>query len=55
MKRTLTNTIAALAAIGGLIAAMTAPWWAVWLICFPAIYAGAVTLIKTNTDWITRV
>lgn len=54
MKKILTNTIATLAVIGGLAASMFAPWWAVWLICFPAMYAGAITLISRNTDWITH-
>jgi len=52
MKKAIINTLAAVAVLAGLAAAAVAPWWAVWLLCFPAIYAGAVTLIKTNTKWI---
>ena len=36
MKRTLINTLAAVAVIGGLAAAVTAPWWVVLFICLPA-------------------
>lgn len=53
MKKILTNTTAALAVIGGLAASMFAPWWAVWFVCLPVIWAGAVTLISGNTNWIT--
>ena len=52
MKKAIINTAAAVAVLAGLAAAAVAPWWAVWFICFPAIYAGAVTLIKFNTKWI---
>lgn len=55
MKRKIINIISALAVIGGLAVSVTAPWWVVWFICFPAMYAGAVTLIKLNTDWITNL
>ena len=50
MKRTLINTIAAVAVIGGLAAAVTAPWWVVLFICLPVIWAGVVALLKVNTD-----
>ena len=52
MKHTVINLIAAVAVLAGLVFSCVAPWWAVWFICFPAIYAGAVTLIKVNTKWI---
>lgn len=52
MKKKLINSLAAVAVIGGLVFSAVAPWWAVWLIAFPVIYAGAVTLIKMNTDYI---
>ena len=54
MKKHLINTAAALAVIAGLVASCTAPWWAVWFICFPAIYAGVLALIHTNTNYITE-
>ena len=52
MKHTVINLIAAVAVIAGLVASAVAPWWAVWFLCFPVIYAGAITLIKSNTNWI---
>ena len=52
MKKKLINTLAALAVVGGLILSAFAPWWVVWFILFPVIYAGAVALIKLNTDYI---
>jgi fatty acid desaturase len=52
MKKKLINTIAAVAVLAGLAASVTAPWWAVWFICFPVIYVAALVLIKNNTDWI---
>jgi hypothetical protein len=52
MKKALINTLAAVVALAGLAASCIAPWWAVWLVAFPVIYAGAVTLIKMNTDYI---
>lgn len=52
MKKAIRNTIAALAVIAGLCAAAVAPWWAVWLVCLPVMFAGAITLISGNTDWI---
>lgn len=50
MKRTIINTFAALGIIAGLAASVLAPWWVVLFICIPAIYAGAVALLKFNTD-----
>ena len=55
MKHTIINALAVLAIIAGLAASAVAPWWAVWFLCFPAIFAGAVTLIKMNTNWIEEV
>ena len=55
MKKKLINTAAAVAVLAGLAASVLAPWWAVWTICFPAIYGGAVTLIKSNTNYIEEV
>ena len=55
MKRTLINTLAAVAVIGGLAAAVTAPWWVVLFICLPVIWAGAVALLKVNTNYIEEV
>ncbi len=54
MKHTIINVIAALAVVCGLVASVLAPWWVVWFIAFPIMYAGAITLIKVNTDWITN-
>ena len=53
MKRILITIIAALAIAAGLLISMFAPWWAVWFVCLPVIWAGAVTLISGNTNWIT--
>lgn len=50
MKKKLINALAAVAVIGGLVLSAFATWWVVWLVAFPVIYAGAVTLIKLNTD-----
>lgn len=52
MSHKLINIIAVLVVIAGLVASAVAPWWAVWFILFPVIYAGAVILIKNNTDFI---
>ena len=52
MKKKLINALAAVAVIGGLVLSAFAPWWIVWLVAFPVIYAGAVALIKMNTDYI---
>lgn len=54
MKKALINTLAAVVALAGLAASCIAPWWAVWFICLPAIYAGAITLLKLNTNYITE-
>lgn len=54
MKKKVLNILAVLAVVGGLVLSATAPWWVVWFGCFPAIYAGALYLIKVNTDWITN-
>ena len=43
MKRTIINLIAALAVLAGLALSVIAPWWVVWLICFPVMYAGVIT------------
>lgn len=47
MKRIL-NTIAVLAILLGLAASAVAPWWVVWFLCFPAVYAGLLGIIKIN-------
>ena len=52
MKRTIINTFAALGIIAGLAASVLAPWWVVLFICIPAIYAGAIALLKVNTNYI---
>ena len=55
MKKNLINILAAVAVLAGLALSCVAPWWAVWFICFPVMYAGIVALIKTNTNWIEEV
>jgi len=52
MKKALINTLAAVVALAGLAASCIAPWWAVWFICLPAIYAGVVYLLSTKTDYL---
>ena len=52
MKKHILNTIAALAVIAGLCVSVFAPWWIVWFVCLPVMFAGAVTLITKNTDWL---
>jgi 1,4-dihydroxy-2-naphthoate octaprenyltransferase len=52
MKKKLINTLAALAVVGGLILSAFAPWWVVWFICFPCIFAGVVYLLSTKTDYL---
>ena len=52
MKRTIINTLAVLGILAGLCTASVAPWWVVWFICFPAIYAGVIALLKFNTNYI---
>lgn len=55
MKRTIINTLAAIAVLAGLACSTFAPWWAVWFICFPVMYAGVLALIKLNTKLIEEV
>ncbi len=55
MKRKLINTLAVIAVVGGIAASVIAPWWAVWFICLPVIFAGAVVLLSSNTNYITEV
>lgn len=55
MKHTIINTLAALGIIAGLAASVLAPWWAVLFICLPVIWAGAVALLKVNTNYIEEV
>ncbi len=54
MKKHVINTIAAAAGIAALLLTATAPGWVVWLILAPAIYAVALYLIKSNTNYITH-
>lgn len=54
MKKKIINTLAAIAVIAGLATSAVAPWWAVWFVCLPVIYAGAITLLKVNTNYITE-
>lgn len=52
--QSLKNTLAALAIVAGIICSAVAPWWAVWFVCLPAVYAAALYLIKTRTDYIEK-
>ena len=52
MKKNIINTVAVLGILAGLAAAAVAPWWVVWLILFPAIYAAVIALLKVNTNYI---
>lgn len=52
MKKIITNILSALAVAAGLAASVFAPWWVVVFVCIPVAWAGAVTLIAGNTDWI---
>ena len=54
MKHKIINIVAAAAVLGGLAVSCTAPWWVVWFITFPAIYAGVLALIHNNTNYITE-
>ena len=46
------NTLALVAVVGGFVASVIAPWWAVWFICLPVIFAGVVYLLSAKTDYI---
>ena len=48
MKKTIINSLGARAILVGLAACMTAPWWAIWFIIFPALYVDAIVLLKVN-------
>lgn len=52
MKKSIINTILALAFVAGLVVCISAQWWAVWFICFPAMVAAALVLIRVNTNYI---
>lgn len=52
MKKKIYNALATAAIIAGLLASMTAPWWAVWFLLLPAIFVAAVYLLKSNTTYI---
>lgn len=54
MKKKLTNILASAAVIGALALSCTAPWWAVWFLLFPVMYAGVLVLLKVNTNYITE-
>ena len=54
MKHKVINILAALAVVCGLVASVFAPWWVVWFISFPVMYAGAITLLSRNTDYIQK-
>lgn len=52
MKRILTNTIAALALVAGLVIGATFHGLLAFLLGVALGYAGLITLIAKNTDWI---
>jgi hypothetical protein len=52
MKRILTNTIAALAVVAGLVIGAVGHGLLVCLVALALMYAGALTLISKNTDWL---
>lgn len=54
MKRIAINTIAALAVIAGLVIGAVGHGLLVCLVALALTYAGALTLINQNTDWIWR-
>ena len=47
MKK-ITNTICVLAIVAGIIASAFAPWWAVWFVILPVVFAAAVHLLNTK-------
>ena len=55
MKKNIINTIEVLGILAGLCTAAIAPWWVVWFILFPAIYAAVIALLKFNTNYIEEV
>ena len=54
MKKRIINTLALAAILVGFVTSVIAPWWAVWFVCLPVVYAGAITLLKVNTNYITE-
>lgn len=50
MKKKITNAVLALAIVAGLALSVIAPWWVVWLVILPAIWAAAIALLKLNTN-----
>lgn len=52
MKKTITNTIAALALIAGIIIGAVCHGVLAFLGAFALAYAGLITLLSKNTDWI---
>lgn len=48
MKRNLANSLDALVALAAICATPFVPGWAVWLLCFPALYLAGLALIKRN-------
>lgn len=47
MKK-ITNTICVLAIVAGLIISAVAPWWAVWFVILPVVFAAAIHLLNTK-------
>lgn len=52
MKHKLINLAAVLVIIAGVVVSAVAPWWAVWFICLPVVYAAAIYLVKSETNFI---
>ena len=54
MKRHIVNVLAVLAIIGGIAIGAAGDGLLAFLAAIALAYAGAVTLIHGNTDWITK-
>ena len=48
MKKNLSNSLDAMVALAAVCVTPFAPWWAVWLICFPALFLAILALISRN-------
>lgn len=47
MKK-ITNTLCVLDIVAGIAIAAVAPWWAVWFVILPVVFASAVHLLNTK-------
>lgn len=53
MKRIIINICAALMVLGGLVIGAVGSGVLIFLASIAVTYAGAVSLVKTNTDWLS--